>query len=85
VGTEPFRTGLTLGTSYRPVDPFNARSSRLFSLSGKLSILDPVILSVEHHHIQPGTSSFGGRPDPTLPSRDTRFMLFLGPGIWRWK
>lgn len=82
---EPFRTGVSLGATYRPEDPFNAESSRLFSLAGKLSILDTVILSMEHHRVQPGLGPLGAPGDPALPTSDTRFMLMLGPGIWKWK
>lgn len=83
-GAEPFKTGVSLGTMWRPEDPFNADSSRLFSLSGKLSILDMVILSMEHHRIQPGLGPPGAQPNAELPTNDTRFMLMFGPGIWRW-
>lgn len=82
---EPFKTGLSLGSTWRKEDPFSADSSRLFSISGKLSILDTVILSLEHHRAQPGLGPPGTQPDASLPTSDTRLMLMLGPGIWRWK
>lgn len=82
---DPLKTGLSFGTTYRPEDPFNAGASRLFSASGKLSILDTVILSVERHQIQPGLGPLGAPGDPSLPTSDTRFMFMLGPGIWKWK
>jgi hypothetical protein len=82
---EPFKTGLSFGSTYRPEDPFAAESARLFSLAGKLSILDTVILSFEHHRVQPGLGPLGAPGDPSLPVQDTRLMLMLGPGIWRWK
>ena len=46
---EPFKSGVTLGSMWRPQDPFRAESPRLFGITGKLSVLDMVILSVEHH------------------------------------
>jgi len=82
---KPFKTGLSFGSTYRPEDPFAAESSRLFSLAGKLTILDTVILSLEHHRVQPGLGPLGAPGDPSLPAQDTRFMFMLGPGIWRWK
>jgi hypothetical protein len=82
---DPFKSGLSLGTTYRREDPFSADSSRLFSVAGKLSILDMVILSLEHHRTHPGLGPLGAQPDPSLPASDTRFMIMLGPGIWRWK
>jgi hypothetical protein len=81
---DPFKTGFTLGSMWRPEDPFGADSSRLFSIAGKLSILDTVILSMEHHRIQPGLGPLGAAPTADLPTNDTRFMLMLGPGIWQW-
>ncbi|MFZ0544805.1 MAG: hypothetical protein WAM60_05180 [Candidatus Promineifilaceae bacterium] len=81
---DPFKTGLSLGSTWRQEDPFNADSSRLFSIGGKLSILDTVILSLEHHRIQSGLGPLGAAPNTSLPTNDTRFMLMLGPGIWQW-
>jgi hypothetical protein len=80
----PFKTGLTFGSMWRPEDPFSAESARLFSLSGKLSILDTVIFSFEHHRAQPGLGPLGAEPQAGLPANDTRLMLMLGPGIWQW-
>jgi len=75
----PFNTGLSLGSTWRNQDPFDPSSGRLFSVGGKLTILDMLILSAEHHQIGPSAQT------PGLPSEDTRFMLFLGPGIFRRK
>lgn len=80
----PFKTGVTFGSMWRPEDPFNADSSRLFSLSGKLSILDTVIISFEHHQIQPGPGPLGAASDASLPTKDNRLMFMLGPGMWQW-
>ena len=82
---DPLKSGLSFGTTYRREDPFSAESSRLFSLAGKLSILDTVILSLEYHRIEAGLGPLGAQPDTSLPGNDLRFMFMLGPGIWRWK
>ncbi len=79
---EPFKSGVTLGSMWRPQDPFRAESPRLFGITGKLSVLDMVILSVEHHRF---AAESGVPADPALPTQDTRFMLMFGPGIFRWK
>lgn len=78
---DPFKTGLSAGTTWRTQDPFDPMSSRLFSLGGKLTVLDLVFLSAEYHQFS------GGPPVPglELPSQDVRFMLNLGPGVFRWK
>ncbi len=78
---DPFKTGLSLGSTWRNQDPFDPASGRLLSLGGKLSVLDLVFLSAEYHQFS------GGPPVPgaELPSQDVRFMLNLGPGIFRWK
>ena len=78
---EPFTSSLKLGSMWRNQDPFDAGSPRLFSLSGKLSILDTVIISVEHHRIRAGQQ---GPLAPNLPTQDIRLMLMFGPGIFRW-
>jgi hypothetical protein len=78
---DPFKTGLSLGSTWRNQDPFDPASGRLFSLGSKLSVLDLVFLSAEYHQFS------GGPPVPglELPSQDVRFMLNLGPGVFRWK
>lgn len=75
----PFNTGLSLGSTWRNQDPFDPTSGRMFSVGGKLTILDMLILSAEHHQI----SDAGAVPG--LPGEDTRFMLSLGSGIFRRK
>jgi hypothetical protein len=78
---EPFKTGVSFGSTYRTQDPFEPESGRLLSLGGKLSVLDLVFLSAEYHQFS------GGPPTPgvELPNQDVRFMLSVGPGIFRWK
>jgi hypothetical protein len=76
---DPFKTGLSLGSTWRTQDPFDPASGRLFSLGGKLTVLDMLILSAEYHQINQET------PTPGMPGQDLRFMLNLGPGVFRWK
>lgn len=76
---DPFKTGLSLGSTWRTQDPFDPASGRLFSLGGKLTVLDMLILSAEYHQINQET------PMPGMPGQDLRFMLNLGPGVFRWK
>lgn len=76
--TEPFKTGASLGTTWRGQEPFDPQQGRLFSVGGKLSVLDLLVFSAEYHRIQQET------PTPGQPTQDFRFMLFPGPGIFRW-
>jgi hypothetical protein len=79
---KPFQTGISLGSTWRPQDPFDPQSARLFSLGGKLTVLDMLVLSAEYHQASGGAETPGA---PTLPGQDFRFMLGVGPGIFRWK
>ncbi len=79
---KPFQSGLSLGSSVRSQDPFDPQSGRLFSLGGKLTVLDMLILSAEYNQASGGVATPGA---PALPGQDFRFMLNLGPGIFRWK
>lgn len=79
---DPFKTGLSAGTTWRTQDPFDPASGRLFSFGGKLTVLDMLIFSAEYHQFGQETPLPGA---PTLPGLDLRFMLNLGPGVFRWK
>lgn len=79
---DPFKTGLSLGSTWRNQDPFDPASGRLFSLGGKVTVLDMLILSAEYHQASGGVETPGA---PALPGQDLRFMLNLGPGVFRWK
>lgn len=79
---EPFKTGLSAGSTWRTQDPFDPASGRLFSLGGKLTVLDMLIFSAEYHQFSQETPLPGA---PGLPSQDLRFMFNLGPGVFRWK
>ncbi|MDX1664724.1 MAG: hypothetical protein R3272_13100 [Candidatus Promineifilaceae bacterium] len=80
-GEEPFTSSLSLGTTWRPEDPFDPESARLFSFSGRLNVLDLLMLSAEYHQIDPGP---GGQLDPNLPTEDLRLMLSPREGLFRW-
>jgi hypothetical protein len=77
LGGDPMRTGVDLSTTYRPQDLFAPESARLFSVKSSFSLLDYVRLGVEYHQIA------GSNLDTSLPGSDTRFMLYLGPSIFR--
>jgi hypothetical protein len=77
LGGDPLRTGVDFSSTYRPQDMFAAESARLFSLKSSFSLLDYVRLGVEYHNIT------GSTLDLSLPVSDTRFMLYLGPSIFR--
>ena len=79
---EPFKSGVSAGTTWRNQDPFDPTSGRLLSVGGKLTVLDMLFLSVEYHQASGGTETPGA---PSLPGQDFRFMLGFGPGIFRWK
>ncbi len=79
---DPFKTGLSLGSTWRTQDPFDPASGRLFSLGGKLTVLDMLIFSAEFHQFSQETPLATA---PGLPSNDLRFMFNLGPGVFRWK
>lgn len=79
---DPFKTGLSAGSTWRTQDPFDPSSGRLFSTAGKLTVLDMLIFSAEYHQFSGGTQVPGA---PALPGQDLRFMLNLGPGVFRWK
>lgn len=79
---DPFKTGLSLDSTWRNQDPFDPASGRLFSVGGKLTVLDMLILSAEYHQASGGVETPGA---PALPGQDLRFMLNLGPGVFRWK
>ena len=79
---EPFKTGLSAGSTWRTQDPFNPASGRLFSLGGKLTVLDMLIFSGRISPVQPG-NAVARRTGPAV--QDLRFMLNLGPGVFRWK
>jgi hypothetical protein len=55
---------------------FAAESARLLSLKTSMSLLDYVRLALEHHSIN------GSNLDLNLPAADTRFMIYLGPGMF---
>jgi hypothetical protein len=75
---EAFRTGVNLGTTYRTQDPFDAASPRLFSLRGRLKVLDMIGLGIEYHQATGEMMNLG------LPKHDVRVMLYPGSGIFRW-
>lgn len=79
---EPFKTGVSAGSTWRNQDPFDPASGRLFSLGGKLTVLDMLIFSAEYHQASAGVETPGA---PALPGQDLRFMFNLGPGVFRWK
>lgn len=77
LGGDPMRSGVDISGAYRPQDLFAPESPRLFSLKSSYSLLDYVKLAIEYHHIT------GSNLDLNLPVSDTRFMLYLGPSIFR--
>lgn len=74
---EPFDLGFDVSANWRNRDPFDAESARLFSLRSGINFMDLIQLNMEYHR-RGGPEPMTGRPE-----NDLRFLLMLGPGIFR--